>query len=97
MSNLNPLFDRVLIKRVEDEKTTPGGIIIPDNAKEKTQLGAVISVGKGKVLNDGTIRPVQLKKGDTVLFGKFSGTDVKFNGAEYLILKEDEVLGVLES
>jgi chaperonin GroES len=97
MSNLNPLFDRVLIKRVEDEKTTPGGIIIPDNAKEKTQLGAVISVGKGKVLNDGTIRPVQLKKGDTVLFGKFSGTDVKFDGAEYLILKEDEVLGVLES
>ena len=97
MSNLNPLFDRVLIKRVEDEKTTPGGIIIPDNAKGKTQLGAVISVGKGKVLNDGTIRPVQLKKGDTVLFGKFSGTDVKFDGAEYLILKEDEVLGVLES
>lgn len=96
MANLQPLFDRVLVKRVEDEQTSPGGIIIPDTAKEKTQIGAVVCVGAGKVLSDGQTRPLHVKEGDQVLFGKFSGTDVKFDGAEYLILKEDEILGVVE-
>ena len=97
MTNLQPLFDRVLIKRVESEQTSPGGIIIPDTAQEKTQAGSVIAIGKGKVLADGSLRPPQVKVGDKILFGKFSGTDVKLGGEELLILKEDEILGLLQA
>ncbi len=90
---LRPLGDRVLIKRLEEEQTTAGGIIIPDAAKEKAQTGAVVSVGAGRVDNAGNRIPLQVKAGDTIYFGKFSGTQA---GEEYLILREDEILGVLE-
>lgn len=93
---LKPLYDRLLIKRVESETTSAGGIIIPDTAQEKTQIGVVKAVGDGKLANDGSIRSLKVKKGDKILFGKYSGTEVKLDGEEYLILREDEVLGVLE-
>lgn len=93
---IKPLYDRVLIKRSESEQTSAGGIIIPDTAQEKTQAGTVIMVGEGKLLNDGTIRQLQIKKGDEVLFGKYSGTEVKHEGQEYLILREDEILAVFQ-
>ena len=92
---IRPLYDRVLLKRVESEQTSSGGIIIPDTAQEKTQLGEVISTGDGKILTDGSARPMIVTKGDTILFGKYSGTEVEFEGAEYLILKEDEILGIV--
>lgn len=92
---LNPLYDRVLIRRLESEETTAGGIIIPDTAKEKAQFGEVISVGPGKIATDGSVRSLSVKKGDRVLFGKYSGTEVKLEGTEYLVIKEDEVLGIL--
>ncbi len=93
--NLNPLHDRLLIKRLASEETTAAGIIIPDTAKEKAQYGEVVAIGPGKLANDGTRTPVSLTKGDKVLFGKYSGTEIKFEGQEYLIIKEDEVLGIL--
>ncbi|MCK4499805.1 co-chaperone GroES [Candidatus Babeliales bacterium] len=96
MAKLRPLFDRVLIKRLESEQTSPGGIIIPDTAQEKTQTGTVVSVGTGRVSKDGSVRPLQVKEGNKILFGKFSGSEVKFDGEEYLILREDEILGTLE-
>lgn len=96
MAKIKPLFDRVLVKRLENEQKTAGGIIIPETAQEKTQKGAVVSFGAGKLLSDGTTRPMQIKEGDQVLFGKYSGTEFKMDGAEYLILKEEEILGVLE-
>jgi len=96
MASIMPLYDRILIKRLESEQTTASGIIIPDTAQEKTQLGTVISVGKGKVAVDGTKTPLVVKKGDTILFGKYSGTDIQFDGEEYLIVREDEVLGIVE-
>lgn len=92
---LQPLFDRVLIKRVENEHTSPGGIIIPDTAQEKTQIGTVVAVGKGKLLADGKERPLHVKVGDKIIFGKFSGTDIKLNGNDLLIIKEDDILGIL--
>jgi len=95
MPKVKPLYDRVLVKRVEEEDKTPGGIIIPDTAKEKTQVGAVVAVGEGKINNDGTIRKLSVKVGDKILVGKFSGTEVKFDGKEYLIMREDEILGVV--
>jgi chaperonin GroES len=96
MTKLRPLFDKVLIKRVDTEHKTAGGIIIPDTAQEKTQTGAVISIGSGKMLPDGSNKAMQVKEGDRVMFGKYSGTEFKIDGTEYLILKEEEILGVLE-
>lgn len=93
---IKPLYDRVLVKRLESEQKSAGGIIIPDTAQEKTQAGTVIAVGEGKLLNDGTVRQLKVKKGDEVLFGKYSGTEVKVGGDELLILREDEILGIFE-
>jgi chaperonin GroES len=93
---LRPLQDRILVQRVEEETKTKGGIIIPDTAKEKPAEGKVIAVGNGKVGDDGKRIPLEIKKGDRVLFGKYSGTEVKIDGEEYLIMREDDVLGVVE-
>ncbi len=93
---IRPLQDRLIVKRVEEEEKTKGGIIIPDTAKEKPMEGKVIAVGKGKVLEDGKIHPVDVKVGDRVLFGKYSGTEVKIDGEEHLIMREDDILGVIE-
>jgi chaperonin GroES len=91
-----PLQDRILIKRIENEAKTSGGIIIPDAAKEKPQEGKVVAVGNGKKLDDGSTVPMDVKKGDTILFGKYSGSEIKLDGVEHLILREDEILGILE-
>jgi len=93
---LKPLQDRILVQRVEEEKTTKGGIIIPDTAKEKPAEGKVVAVGNGKVGEDGKRIALDLKKGDRILFGKYSGTEVKISGEDYLILREDDVLGIIE-
>ena len=94
---VRPLHDRILIKRIEEKETVKGGIIIPDSAKEKPQEGEVIAVGNGKKTEEGKIIPLDVKAGDRILFGKYSGTDIKIDDQEYLILREDEVLGVLEA
>ncbi len=93
--NLRPLHDRVLVRRLEDKETVRGGIIIPDSAKEKPQQAEVVAVGGGKLLEDGQRAAIDVKAGDRILFGKYSGSDIKIDGEEYLILKEDEILGVL--
>jgi chaperonin GroES len=93
---IRPLQDRILVKRLPAEEKTAAGIIIPDAAKEKPVEGEVVAVGSGKVLDSGKVRPMQLKTGDRVLFGKYSGTEVQISGGEHLILNEDEVLGVVE-
>ena len=93
---IRPLQDRILVKRLEEEETTKGGIIIPDTAKEKPVEGLVISVGKGKVSENGTQLPLDVKKDDRILFGKYAGTEIKIEGEEYLIMREDDVLGVIE-
>ena len=93
---IRPLQDRILIKRVAEEEKTKGGIIIPDSAKEKPSEGEVVAVGAGKANEKGVVRPIDLKKGDRILFGKYSGNEVKIDGVEHLILREDEVLGVIE-
>ena len=93
---LRPLQDRILVQRVEEETTTKGGIIIPDTAKEKPAEGKVISVGNGKTADDGKKVPLEIKAGNRILFGKYSGTEVKVEGEEYLIMREDDVLGVIE-
>ena len=93
---VRPLHDRIIVKRLEGEEKTKGGIIIPDTAKEKPIEGKVIAVGNGKRLEDGSVRPLEVKAGDRVLFGKYSGTDIKIDGEEHLILREDDVLAVLE-
>ena len=95
MSKIRPLHDRLVIKRIEEKETIKGGIIIPDSAKEKPQEGEVIAVGNGKVLDNGTKVPMDVKVGDKILFGKYSGTDIKIDGEEVLILREDEVLAVV--
>jgi len=92
-----PLHDRILVKRVEEQETVKGGIIIPDSAKEKPQEGEVIAVGHGKKTEEGKVLPLDVKAGDRILFGKYSGTEIKIDDQEYLILKEEEVLGVIES
>jgi chaperonin GroES len=92
---VRPLHDRLLVRRIEEKETIKGGIIIPDTAKEKPQEGEVIAVGNGKILDNGTKVPMEVKVGDKILFGKYSGTDIKIDGQEYLILREDEVLAVL--
>ena len=94
---VRPLHDRLVVRRIEEKESVKGGIIIPDTAKEKPQEGEVIAVGNGKVLDSGTKVPMDVKAGDKVLFGKYSGTDIKIDGEEYLILREDEVLAVLAS
>ena len=96
MAGIRPLHDRLLVKRVEEEAKTKGGIIIPDTAKEKPAEGLVIAVGNGKVTDDGATRQLEVKAGDRVLFGKYSGTEVKIEGEEHLIMREDDVLGVVE-
>jgi chaperonin GroES len=94
--NVRPLRDRVLVKRVEDQEQRVGGIIIPDTAKEKPQEATVVAVGSGRVTDDGKTIPLEVKAGDTVLIGKYSGTEVKLDGVEHLIIREDEILGVTE-
>jgi chaperonin GroES len=93
---IRPLQDRVIVQRIEEEERTKGGIIIPDAAKEKPQEGKVIAVGKGKMNEDGKLLPLSVKEGDKILFGKYSGTEVKLNGNEYLIMREDDILGIVE-
>jgi chaperonin GroES len=93
--NVRPLADRILVRRIEEKETVRGGIIIPDTAKEKPQEGEVVAVGPGRKTEDGKTIPLDLKKGDRILIGKYSGTDVKIDGIEYVILREDDVLGVL--
>jgi chaperonin GroES len=93
---IRPLQDRILIKRVEEEQKTAGGIIIPDSAKEKPQEGRVVAVGNGKVGDDGKVRPLDVKKGDRILFSKYSGSEVKLDGEEHMIIREEDVLGIIE-
>ena len=93
---IRPLQDRIIVRRIDEEETTKGGIIIPDTAKEKPQEAKVIAVGKGKVKEDGTVQPLDVKKGDRVLFSKYSGTEITIEGEEHLIIREDDVLGVCE-
>jgi len=94
---IRPLYDRIVVKRVEEQETVRGGIIIPDSAKEKPQEGEVVAVGNGKRLEDGKLVPLDVKAGDRILFGKYSGSDIKLDGEEYMIMREDEVLGVLDA
>ena len=93
---LRPLHDRVVVKRLEEEEKTLGGIIIPDTAKEKPQQGKVIAVGKGRILEDGKVVPLIVKEGDRVLFSKYAGTDIKLDGEEHLIMREDDILAIFE-
>jgi chaperonin GroES len=93
---IRPLHDRVIIKREEEERTSPGGIVIPDSATEKPIRGKVIAVGNGKILDDGSVRKVDLKKGDNVLFGKYSGTEIKMDGEELIVMREEDVMAVIE-
>jgi chaperonin GroES len=95
--NLRPLHDRVIVKRVEEERTTPGGIVIPDSAAEKPIKGEVVAVGNGKILDDGSKRELDVKAGDKVLFGKYSGTEVKVADEELLVMREDDIMAVIES
>ena len=94
---VRPLHDRIIVQRIDEGEQKVGGIIIPDTAKEKPQQGKVIAVGKGKVEKDGKITPLDVKEGDTILFGKYSGQEIKLDGEEYLIMREEEILGVLNS
>ena len=94
--NIRPLHDRVIVKRMEEERTSPGGIVLPDGATEKPIKGEVIAVGNGRVLDSGEMRALDVKAGDQVLFGKYSGTEVKIDGEDYLIIKESEILAIVE-
>jgi chaperonin GroES len=94
--NIRPLHDRVIVKRMEEERTTAGGIVIPDTAAEKPIRGEVMAAGKGKILENGDVRPLDVKVGDKVLFGKYSGTEVKVNGQDLLVMREEDIMGVLE-
>ncbi len=93
---IRPLHDRVIVKRLEEERTSPGGIVIPDTAAEKPIQGKVVAVGKGKILEDGNVRPLDVKVGDKILFGKYSGTEVKIDGEELLVMREEDVMAVIE-
>lgn len=95
--NLRPLHDRVIVKRLEEERTTAGGIVIPDSATEKPSRGEVLAVGNGKILEDGSKRELDIKVGDKVLFGKYSGNEVKVEGEELLVMREDDIMAVIES
>ena len=94
--NIRPLHDRVIVRRMEEEKTSPGGIVIPDSATEKPIKGEVVAVGKGKILENGDFRPLDVKKGDKILFGKYSGTEVKVDGEEMLVMREDDITAIVE-
>jgi chaperonin GroES len=94
---LRPLHDRIIVERMEGDEKTAGGIIIPDSAKEKPQKGKVIAIGKGRVLEDGSVRTLDLREGDTILFGKYAGTEIKIENADRLIMREDDVLAVVEA
>lgn len=96
LMKIRPLQDRILVKRIDEDEKSKGGIIIPDSAKEKPQEGRVVSVGSGRVSEDGTVRPLDVKKGDKVLFGKYGGTEVTVDGEEHLIIREDDILGIIE-
>jgi chaperonin GroES len=93
---VRPLQDRILVKRIDEEEKTKGGIIIPDSAKEKPMEGKVVAVGKGKILEDGKVIPLDVKVGDRILFAKYAGTDIKIGGEEHMIMREEEVLGIIE-
>ena len=93
---IRPLHDRIVVKRIEEETTTSGGIIIPDSAKEKPQEGKIVAVGNGKVADDGKVSPLDVKKGDKILFSKYSGSEIDIDGTEHLIMREDDVLAVIE-
>ena len=93
-TKFTPLHDRILVRRVEEAETTRGGIIIPDSAKDKPQEGEVISAGKGKINEEGKVRPLDVKEGDRILFGKYSGTEIKIDGEDFIIMREEEVLGI---
>ncbi|MAF91418.1 MAG: co-chaperone GroES [Bdellovibrionota bacterium] len=97
MANLQvrPLHDRILVKRLEEETTTSGGIIIPDSAKEKPFRGEIVAAGNGRILEDGTVMPLEVKTGDNILFGKYAGTELKLDGSDYIMMREDDVLGIL--
>src|SRR6202140_3279484 len=94
---IRPLYDRVVVRRIEQKETMQGGLYIPDSAKEKPQEGEVVAIGKGKRLEDGKLVPLDVQVGDRILFGKYSGSDIKLDSEEYLIMREDEVLGILEA
>jgi len=94
-TKFTPLHDRILVRRVEEAETTRGGIILPDTAKEKPQEGEVVSAGKGKINEDGKVRPLDVKEGDRILFGKYSGNEIKLDGEDYIIMREEEVLGII--
>ena len=94
--NIRPLHDRVVVRRKEEETTTPGGIVLPGSAAEKPIQGEILAVGKGKILENGDVRPLDVKVGDTVLFGKYSGTEVKLEGDDYVVMREEDVMGVVE-
>ena len=94
--NIRPLYDRVVVKRIEEKETVQGGIIIPDTAKEKPQEGEVVAVGQGKRNDDGKLIPLDVKPGDRILFGKYSGSEIKLEGEEFLIIREEEILGVID-
>ncbi|MGB5198500.1 MAG: co-chaperone GroES [Sedimenticolaceae bacterium] len=94
--NIRPLHDRVVVRRKEEETTTPGGIVLPGTAAEKPVQGEVLAAGHGKILESGQVRPLDVKVGDTVLFGKYSGTEVKVNGEEVLVMREEDIMGVIE-
>jgi chaperonin GroES len=96
MTKFRPLGDRVLVKRIKEEERTKGGIVIPDTAKEKPQEGKVVAVGKGKYGDDGKLIPVEVRSGDKILFGKYSGSEVKLDGEEHTIMREDDILGIIE-
>lgn len=96
MANIRPMYDRVVVERLEKEEKSTGGIIIPDTAKEKPIQGIILSVGSGKLLDNGDLRALSVKKGDKVLFGKYSGTEVKFGDKEYIVMREDDILAVIE-
>jgi chaperonin GroES len=94
--NISPLYDRVVVKRVEEKEAMQGGLYIPDSAKEKPQEGEIAAIGHGKRLEDGKVVPLEVKVGDRILFGKYSGSDIKIDGVEYMIMREDEILGILD-
>ena len=94
--NIRPLHDRVIVEREEEERTSAGGIVIPDTATEKPVRGKVVATGKGKILDDGSVRPLDVKAGDKVLFGKYSGTEIKIDGEELLVMREDDLMAVIE-
>ncbi len=94
--NIRPLHDRVVVRRTEEERTSPGGIVLPDSATEKPVQGEILAVGKGKANSNGDVQPLDVKVGDTVLFGKYSGTEVKIDGEELLVMREEDIMGVVE-